>query len=133
MWVVSLAITLALALPGSASPSATSSPSGSDAPSAIPLVCQEALEAQDEVIGLMEKKIAELELALVERKMQIISMEYTEKAVTAQVEALARLLSLEVEAGARERRRAVWAERWKAVQYGALGFAGGVLVERVAE
>lgn len=100
---------------------------------AAPPTCDDALTAQDEVISLQEAKIAELEKALSERESESAYLRLQVTALEAQAEAFRKMAVLYEEDASRARRMAFWAEKWTAMKWGAVGFAGGILLERVAE
>ncbi len=97
-----------------------------------PGTCDEALTAQDEVVSALDSQVAELKAALVERKAEVAALQATLTAKDAQIDTYRKLWLAEAEYGAAERKRATWAERWKVLQYGTLGFSIGVIGAEIA-
>lgn len=98
-----------------------------------PATCEDALSAQDEVVGLQDAQIAELKAAIVERKSQIAALEGVLRVTETEAATYKRLWLAEAEFATAERKRAAWAERWTAVKWGAVGLSTGVLLERFAD
>ena len=88
--------------------------------------CQAALEAQDAVESLLTRQVGELKLALAARK--------AEAELREREAALYKVMWVESQAEtARVRKAAFWSDKLMAIKWGAVGFAGGILAERVVE
>lgn len=114
--------------------SATSSlPQDASVPPATIQKCQEAVSAQDEVIGSLDKQVAELKAALEARRAEAETLRAANEAMQRTVDSYKALWLQEAEAAAAERKRMVWSERFAALRWGLLGFSTGVVAETWAK
>ena len=98
------------------------------APTPAP-ACSRALAAQDEVIRLLEQQVASLRLTIADLKAAGESRTNEVAAIQSSADAYQKAYLLEAEAHAADRKSFAWRERWKVLQYGAFGFAAGVLAD----
>lgn len=93
----------------------------------------EIIQAQDEAIALQDEKIARLEAAMTEHKKAGVSLQAEVDAQAKMAETYKKLWQAEMEYTSRVAKRANWAERWVALKWVGIGFAGGVLATEVAK
>ena len=93
----------------------------------------ELIEAQDAVIALLEEQVARLRLAIEEGKKAQVGLASEVDGQAKVAETYKKLWQAEMEYTAGLSKRAVWAERFVALKWVGIGFAGGVLATEVAK
>lgn len=91
------------------------------------------IEAQTEMIGLLEEKVAALEAAIGFRKQAELARDAELDSCQKVTESYKKLYLAETEFSAAERKRAMWTERVLALKWGLIGGAAGVLATEVAK
>ena len=92
----------------------------------------ELIEAQDTEIALLEEQVAQLRLAIEERKKAEVGLSAEVDGQAKIAETYKKLWQAEMEFTAAERKRAGWAERFVALKWFGIGAAGGILAMEVA-
>jgi hypothetical protein len=93
----------------------------------------ELIDGQDEVIALLTEQVAQLKLAIEEHKKVEMGLTAEVDGQVKVAETYKKLWQAEMEFTAAAHKRAVWAERFVALKWVGIGFAGGVLAIEAAK
>ena len=112
---------------------AQSVPPPAESPASMLAKQAELIESQDEMIVLLEQKVAALEAAITFRKQAELAQGAEIDACVRVTETYKKLYLAETEFSTAERKRAAWTERMVALKWGLIGGAVGVLATEVAK